>query len=120
MARHAVVTAFVQTALDAEEFTVSTLRSANLDAGSQIYDSTIKCSAQFFDAGIPRLESLCIRPQPFLDVSYTQVDKVGQILRKIGDPFRVVDVLPCIFPVPGLTKSLEMMFAICYWSIRTC
>ena len=34
MARHTVVAAFVQTALDAEEFTVSTLRSANLDARS--------------------------------------------------------------------------------------
>jgi len=119
MVRHAVVTAFVQTALDAEEVTVSTLRSANPDAGSQIYDSTVKCYAQFFDAGIPCPESLCIRLQPFIDASCTQVDKVGQILRKIGDPFRVVDMLPSIFPVPGLTESLETKFAIC-WSIRPC
>ena len=34
MARHAVVTAVVQMALDAEEVTVSTLESANQDAGS--------------------------------------------------------------------------------------
>jgi len=113
MTRHAVVTAFVQTALDAEEFTISTLRSANPDAGSQIYDSTVKCYAQFFDSGISRFEPFCIRLQPFTDASCTQVDKAGQILRKIGDPFRVVDVLPCIVPVPGLTESLETMFAIC-------
>jgi hypothetical protein len=120
MARQAIVTAFMQTALDAEEVAGSTLRPAKLDAGSEIYDSTVKCSAQLFDAGIPGLESLCIRLQPLIDSSCAQVNKVSQILRKIGNPFRVVDVLPGIGLVPGLTESLKTKFAVCHWSIWTC
>jgi hypothetical protein len=45
MTRKAVVAAFMQAALYTEEFAGNALRSAELNAGSQIYDSTIKCSA---------------------------------------------------------------------------
>ena len=61
MTRQTIVAAYVQTALYAEKVAGTTLRPAKLDAGSQIYDSAVKCSAQIFDAGIPGLESLNIR-----------------------------------------------------------
>jgi hypothetical protein len=117
MAREAIVAAFVQAALDAKQVTRRALGSAKLDGGSEIYHSAIKSPPQFFDTGVGRLESLSIQLQPLIDPGRTQVYKVGQIMRKAGNPFRVVDVLPSICPVPRLTESLEMSFTVCHWSI---
>jgi hypothetical protein len=49
----------------------------------------------------------------------TQINKVGQILREIQSPFRVVAVLPKVHLVPGLTKSPKGRLAVCYWGIRS-
>jgi len=68
---------------------------------------------------MPGLESLYIRLQPLINVGRAQIDKLGQILGKIGSPFRVVDLLPGIVPLPGLTESLEMVFTVYHRSIRS-
>ena len=51
---------------------------------------------------------------------YTQIDEVGQILRKIRSPSGVVNVLPGIYLIPGLAECPETRFAICSWSIWSC
>jgi hypothetical protein len=65
------------------------------------------------------LESLYIRLQPPIDMGYTQIDQVGQILREIQGPFRVVAVLPRGHLVPGLTERPKERLVVCYWSIRS-
>ena len=50
-------------------------------------------------------------------MSCTQIDEVGQILREIQSPFRVIAVLPRRHLVPGVTESLKERLAVCYWSI---
>jgi hypothetical protein len=57
MARQAIVSAHMQMAPDAKKLAGTTLRLAKLDAGSKIYDSTIKPSAKLFNAGILGLQS---------------------------------------------------------------
>ena len=49
----------------------------------------------------------------------TQIDEVGQILREIRSPLRVIAVLPKGHLVPGLTESPEERLAVCYWGIRS-
>jgi hypothetical protein len=120
MTRKAIVAAYVQTALYADKLAGATLRPAGLDAGSKIYYSAVKRSAQLFNAGIPSLEPLYIRLQPLIDMVRTQIDEVGQILYEIRSPFRVIDVLPRSYLVPGLAESPKTRVAVCIWSIWSC
>jgi hypothetical protein len=58
MTGKAIVAAYVQIVLYADKLAGTTLQPAELNTGSKIYCSTVKCSAQLFYAGIPGLESL--------------------------------------------------------------
>ena len=69
---------------------------------------------------MPSLESFCIGLEPIIYVGRSQIDEVGQILGKTRSPFRVVDVLPRTYLVPGLAESPERKFSIRHWSIRSC
>ncbi len=69
---------------------------------------------------MPAFESLYVRLEPVLNVSYAQVDEMSYVLRKIGVPRRVVDVLPLIGQIPGFTQSCESTFMVGNWGIWPC
>ena len=85
--RHAVVVAFMKTALYTKQVTGGTLRVAELDAGPEVHHCAIEGSAQLFYAFVLRLETLCIRFQPLFNVSNTEVDEMIQVVSKVRDPF---------------------------------
>ena len=98
--RHAIVAAFMKTAPYTEQVTGGTLRLAELDAGPDIYHCAIKGSTQLFDVCVLGLETLCIRLQPLFNVSNTEVDEMIQVVPKVRDPFRVVNLLPALGRIP--------------------
>ena len=72
MVSQAVVVVSMQTTTsDANQITRATLRPAEFDAGPQIYDSIAECSAQFFYTCVSTFESLYVRLEPVLNVSYS-------------------------------------------------
>jgi hypothetical protein len=66
------------------------------------------------------VESLYVRIEPVLDVSYPQVDEMNQVLNKIGVPLRVVAVLPLSCLVPRTKNSCECAFVGRHMGIWPC
>jgi hypothetical protein len=61
------------------------------------------------------LEALHIGLQPFIDVGNTQVNETSQVILKVRDPFRVVDMLPGSKSIPRVTQNCQMMLTIGSW-----
>jgi hypothetical protein len=66
---------------------------------------TVLALARLVHARILCLETLCVQLQPLIDVSNTEVDKMREVLLKIRNPFRVVNLLPGHSPIPGVTED---------------
>ena len=103
VARHAVVFTFMITALYTQQATGGTFQLAELDASPEVCYCPIEGSMQLFHACVLGLETLCVRLQPLFNVSNTAVDEMIQVLPKVRDPFRVVNLLPGLGPIPGVT-----------------
>ena len=65
-------------------------------------------------------ETLYVRLEPHLDVSYPQVDEIVQVLHKIGVPSRVIKGLPLNFLIPGITKGCKWTFVVSHGGSRPC
>jgi hypothetical protein len=103
--RQTIVVLFMESALYAKQVACGTLRLAEPDAGTKVYHRAVDCSAQFFNASILGLETLCVRLHPLFDVSNTEVDEMSQVLPEVRDPFRVINVLPGPRPIPGFNQD---------------
>lgn len=50
-------------------------------------------------------------------MNYPQVDKMCQVLNKIGMPLRVIAVLPLIRQIPRIKKSCKCAFVVCHMGV---
>jgi hypothetical protein len=103
--RQAIVVSLVKAALDTEQIAGGTPRPAELDTGTEFYHCIVERLTQLFHACVLGLETLCVRFQPFIDVGNAKVDKMGEVLPKVRDPFRVANLLSGCGSVPGVTQD---------------
>ena len=71
MTRQAIVVAFMETALYANQVASCALRPAELDACPEVYYRAVERPAQIFDACMLGLETLYVRLEPFVDMGNT-------------------------------------------------
>ena len=110
----------MKAALDTKEVASGTFRPAESNASTEVYHCTVERFAQLFLACILGLETLCVQFQPLIDVGNALIDKVGQVLLKVRDPFCVVNLLSICGQTPGVTQDEEVMFPISLQGIWSC
>ena len=66
------------------------------------------------------METLCIQPEPLINVSNTEVNKMGQVFHEARYPFRVVNLLPGPRPIPRFNQDENVSFTVTSCGVRPC